>query len=81
MRKRAIIAIAGLVLLLGACTQRGYNAKPVVSADDPRSTETPDLGDEDAREKQDCFMIEIYPNGVFTDFRDEGIACMVEPER
>lgn len=74
-RKIALIAIP--VLALGACTQRGYEAEPVVSADDQRATEVPDLGDEDAIKEQDCFRISIYAYGFNDHEENVGIACIV----
>ncbi len=81
MNKRIAIVLLAVAALLGACTERGYDAKPVVSQDDPRETYVPDMGDTKGRESQNCFMIEIYATGWSSDDADEGIACMVEDER
>lgn len=80
--RRTAIALIAAAALLGACTNRGYDAKPVVGPDDPREvSKIPELGDEDGRSEQNCFMIEIWAGGWTTDTEDEGIACMVEDDR
>lgn len=79
---RKSLWLLALVPLVAACgVQRGYDAKPVVGPNDVRETEVPDIGDTEAREDQDCFVIEIYAYGWFggNNEKDEGIACMVEP--
>lgn len=78
MRLRIAVIIIGLAL--GACTSRGYNVEPVVSPDDMRSTDVPKMGDEEGREAQDCFVVEIWAGGWFTSEEKEGVACMVEDE-
>lgn len=77
-RKFALLAIP--VLALTACTQRGYKAEPVVSANDVRETEVPDLGDEDAIKQQDCFLVEVFADGWGYDSKKVGVACIVEDD-
>lgn len=78
MRKRTILTIAGLVFVLGACTTRGYRAEPVVSGDDQRGTDVPDISDDDAVKEQNCFRIEIWEDTFWSDDDENvGVACIV----
>lgn len=77
MNKRLLLIPA--IALLAACSgDEFYDAKPVVSPQDPRETEVPDVDDKDGREQQDCFMIRFtYDAGWDWKSEGEGIACMM----
>lgn len=78
------IAAVIIGLALGACsTSRGYDAEPIVSAEDQRETDVPDLSDDEGLAKQDCFRLEAWVDPGWdtnrgNNRRTVGIACMVE---
>jgi hypothetical protein len=86
MRRYRIIAAIVIGLALGACaTERGYDAEPVVSANDQRETQVPDLSDEESLDEQNCWRVEVWADPAWDTNRSDnrltmGIACLVEEE-